>query len=188
MPGNEDVQLSRLMSLVLRHRPAQFGVELDAAGWADLDAFLAALAPTHRCDRDDVLRVVRTSDKKRYEVSSDGCRIRAVQGHTVTVELGHPEAAPPERLFHGTVARYLPSILERGLIAGRRHDVHLSATLETARAVGSRRGDPVVLAVESGAMARAGHVFRRAPNGVWLTAEVPAKFIAILDEAEGREG
>ena len=187
MPG-DDVQLSRLMSLVLRHEPARFGLELDAAGWADLDALLAALGPTRRCERDDVLRVVSTSDKRRFELSSDGSRIRAVQGHSVPVDLGHPELAPPERLFHGTVARFLPSIMERGLTPGRRHDVHLSAAHETARAVGSRRGDPVVLAVESGAMVRAGHVFRRAPNGVWLTAEVPAKFIAILDEAEGREG
>jgi len=181
---NDDTRLSRRMSLALRHRPDDVGITLDAAGWTDIAALAAALA----CGRDDVLRVVRTSDKRRFEISHDGTRIRAVQGHSVAVELGHPAVEPPERLFHGTVARFLESILANGLTPRARHDVHLSSSLETARAVAARRGTPVILIVASGAMARAGHAFTLAPNGVWLVGEVPPQFLAVLDEAEGDQG
>jgi putative RNA 2'-phosphotransferase len=53
--------------------------------------------------------------------------------------------------------------------------VHLSPDVATALVVGRRRAaDVVVLAVEAGAMAAAGHVFHRSQNGVWLTAAIPA--------------
>ena len=50
-----------------------------------------------------------------------------------------------------------------------RHDVHLSPDRETATRVGARRGRPVVLSVDAGAMHRDGHVFHVSANGVWLT-------------------
>ena len=54
--------------------------------------------------------------------------IRANQGHSVEVDLQLEEREPPETLYHGTVERFLPSILEEGLIRGKRHHVHLSRT------------------------------------------------------------
>ncbi len=58
-----------------------------------------------------------------------------------------------------------------------RHDVHLSPDRETAICVGARRGRPVVISVDAGAMHRAGHVFRVSDNGIWLTASVPPRFL-----------
>jgi putative RNA 2'-phosphotransferase len=60
----------------------------------------------------------------------------------------------------------------------RRHAVHLSATRETATAVGSRRGRPVVLRVDARAMAGAGDEFRVSANGVLLTGRVPPEYLA----------
>ena len=71
--------------------------------------------------------------------------IRANQGHSVEVDLQLEEREPPEMLYHGTVERFLPSILEAGLVRGKRHHVHLSKDVETARKVGARRGKPVIL-------------------------------------------
>ena len=48
---------------------------------------------------------------------------------------------------------------------------------ETAIRVGGRRGKPVVLTVDAGAMHRAGHVFHVSANGVWLTGNVPPEFL-----------
>jgi len=171
-----DASLSRLMSLALRHEPGRFGLVLDASGWAGLDDLAAGLSR----ERADILAAVETSPKQRFELSGDGLRIRALQGHSVSVDLGHPDTAPPDRLFHGTVARFVPSILAKGLVPGKRHDVHLSRTPSDAREVGRRRGEAVVFEVDSEAMARAGHVFRRAPNGVWLIGEVPPQFLRVL--------
>lgn len=172
-------RLSKFLSLVLRHDPARVGITLDAAGWTDVDALLAAFAahgePITRAQLEEL---VATSDKQRYAFSLDGSRIRANQGHSVPVELGLPPATPPALLFHGTVEAALPGIRAEGLRKGSRHDVHLSADRETAAKVGGRRGKPVILEIRAGAMAEAGHVFQCSANGVWLTAHVPPGFIA----------
>ncbi|MEU3988140.1 RNA 2'-phosphotransferase [Streptomyces platensis] len=93
------------------------------------------------------------------------------------VDLDLPPAVPPAHLFHGTVARSVAAIREEGLRPMSRHAVHLSPDRETATRVGARRGKPVVLTVDAGAMHRAGHVFRVSANGVWLTSRVPAPFL-----------
>ncbi|AIG75123.1 Hypothetical protein AJAP_11170 [Amycolatopsis japonica] len=67
-----------------------------------------------------------------------------------------------------------------GLRPMNRHAVHLSATVDTARAVGARRGVPVLLAVDAREMTAAGHEFQVSANGVWLTAAVPPEFLRRL--------
>ncbi|WP_407690803.1 RNA 2'-phosphotransferase [Saccharothrix syringae] len=161
------IRLSKRMSKCLRHDPGRVGLTLDEAGWVDLGEFAAALGVTEA----QVREVVARNDKKRYEVV--GGRIRASQGHTVAVDLGLPAAEPPPVLYHGTTDAVAPVILREGLLPMRRHDVHLSATVETAVRVGSRRGRPVVLEVDAAGMRAAGHEFRVSANGVWLTSAVP---------------
>lgn len=176
MPSS--VQTSKFLSLVLRHDPAKVGIVLDDGGWTDVAALLEALARHgHPLTREQLGELVRTSDKQRYALSPDGSRIRANQGHSVDVELDLPEAVPPAKLYHGTVAEFLDSIRVTGLVKGARHHVHLSADLETARKVGGRRGKPVILVIRAADMVAAGHVFFRSANGVWLTDHVPPAFI-----------
>src|SRR5688572_26040197 len=165
---------------MLRHRPADFGLTLESDGWTSVESVLVALA-AQGCPltREGLADLVRASDKQRFALSEDALRIRANQGHSVDVELGHAPAQPPERLFHGTVARFLPSIRAQGLLRGQRHHVHLSALLEQAVVVGQRRGPPVVIDVLAGRMAAAGHVFLLSPNGVWLAEHVPPEFLII---------
>jgi len=170
--------ISKRLSFVLRHRPDSIGLRLDAAGWTDVEGLLAAFAQHGlRLSRAELEAVVATNDKKRFAFSADGNRIRAVQGHSVEVDLQHPVLVPPELLYHGTVERFLAAILREGLRPGRRHDVHLSPDPSTAQAVGERRGEAIILTVLAGAMHADGFSFRRADNGVWLTAEVPPRFL-----------
>ncbi|MFJ5708950.1 RNA 2'-phosphotransferase [Streptomyces sp. NPDC093105] len=176
MDERRTVKVSKYLSKHLRHQPERIGLTLDEHGWTEIDALLAATAahgfPITRAELD---HVVATNDKKRFAV--EGTRIRASQGHTITVDLALPAAEPPAYLYHGTVADRLPAIRAEGLRPMARHDVHLSPDRETATRVGARRGRPVVLSVDAGAMHRAGHEFRVSANGVWLTAAVPAEFI-----------
>jgi putative RNA 2'-phosphotransferase len=168
--------ISRFLSLVLRHKPETIGIALDPQGWVEVDVLLDALrAHGREVTRAELERVVATSDKKRFTV--EGTRIRANQGHSVDVDLGLQPETPPARLYHGTVARFVESIRREGLVRGQRHHVHLSADVATARQVGGRRGAPVVLEVDAAAMVRAGHVFYRSANGVWLTDHVPPAFL-----------
>jgi putative RNA 2'-phosphotransferase len=180
------VRVSKRLSYVLRHRPDSVGVTLDEAGWADIDALLAALAAHGlRLTRDELEHAVAANDKRRFAFDETGTRIRASQGHSVRVDLGYADEPPPAELFHGTVERFLPAILTEGLRPGRRHAVHLSPDVATARAVGGRRGRPVVLRVDSAAMVADGHTFTRSANGVWLTDAVPPRYLSASSSTDG---
>jgi putative RNA 2'-phosphotransferase len=66
------------------------------------------------------------------------------------------------------------------LVKGRRHHVHLSPDVATARQVGGRHGRVVVLKVNSGAMHRDGHAFYLSENGVWLVDTVPPQYVEVV--------
>ena len=173
-----DQTISKTLSFWLRHRPDAAGLTLDAQGWTDTDAVLAALAGEGiDCDWERLLSIVETSDKQRFELSADSSRIRARQGHSVEVALDWPQVDPPEFLYHGTVERFLPAIRAEGLRPMRRHHVHLSPDEATATIVGNRRGKAIILTVRAADMAAAGHAFLLTGNGVWLTDHVPASFL-----------
>lgn len=173
------VETSKFLSYVLRHRPEEIGLELDSEGWSDIDALIAAAARNdRRLDRALIEEVVASNDKKRFAISSNGLRIRAVQGHsTATVQISHQAITPPSVLYHGTASRFVAAILREGLRAGARHHVHLSQEYTTAVAVGTRHGVPVVLSVDAAAMDAAGLSFFQADNGVWLTEAVPPRYL-----------
>lgn len=174
---------SKFLSYVLRHKPKAVGITLDPGGWVEVDRLLEACAwHGRRFSRSELDELVATSPKRRFALSEDGARIRASQGHSVAVELGYAPATPPPVLFHGTTGARLPSVRDKGLQRMGRHHVHLSPDEATARAVGARRGRPVILQIDARAMFEAGHVFFETANGVWLTEEVPAAFIIKLEE------
>jgi putative RNA 2'-phosphotransferase len=173
-------ETSKFLSYVLRHKPEEIGIALAPEGWCDIAALItAATGAGKTIGRELLQEVVVTSDKKRFAISADGLRIRAVQGHsTDNVSLSHIEKAPPALLYHGTATRFLPSIREKGLLAGQRHHVHLSGDAQTAIGVGKRHGTPVVLKIDAQQMLAQGMKFFQAENGVWLTDHVPMCFIA----------
>lgn len=175
----DPVQLSKFLSFVLRHKPDAIGLTLSQDGWVEVDDLLqkANAAGTRFC-REELLRVVATSDKKRFSVSEDGSRVRAAQGHSVSVELGLRPQEPPAVLYHGTATRFLESICSSGLKPQARQQVHLSSDEATAERVGRRHGKPIVLKVDARAMHATGFLFYIADNGVWLTDEVPPKFLS----------
>lgn len=171
-----NVRISKLLALYLRHNPEKIGIRLDSAGWTDVEELLAAMHVT----RAELAEVVAGNDKQRYAFNADASRIRANQGHTVAVELDLPQRTPPDLLYHGTVGKFLDAIRREGLRPMSRHHVHLSATVDTARKVGARRGKPVILAVDAAAMVAAGAVFWLSANGVWLTDHVPPRHLEVL--------
>lgn len=173
------VQYSKFLSLVLRHDPGKVEIELDEAGWVDVDILLPALQKKKPgYTREMLEEVVATNDKKRFVFSEDGKRIRASQGHSVAVELNLPPASPPAILYHGTPDRNIDSIRNQGLLKGKRHHVHRSADEETARRVGMRFGRPVVLTIDAARMAEAGFTFHVSENGVWLVESIPPEYIS----------
>ncbi|MET9203571.1 RNA 2'-phosphotransferase [Streptomyces bacillaris] len=180
MDERRTVKVSKYLSRHLRHQPERIGIALDENGWVAVETLLSAAARHgFAITRAELDQVVAANDKRRFTV--DGDRIRANQGHTVTVDLDLPPAEPPAYLYHGAVARVLDAIRAEGLRPMARHHVHLSPDRETATRVGARRGRPLVLTVDAGAMHRAGHVFRVSANGVWLADAVPPEFLRLRE-------
>ena len=173
------ITTSKYLAKHLRHAPHDLGLTLRPGGWVLVDEFRASsermgFAITY----EELIECVETDDKRRFSFDETGDLIRANQGHSVEVDLQLDEREPPDVLYHGTVERFLPSILSEGLNKGRRHHVHLSKDVETARKVGARRGKPVILTVDAGKMHRDGHKFLLSANGVWLTDTVPPGYLS----------
>lgn len=169
--------LSRYMSLILRHKPETIGISLDEHGWANVNELIAGIAKDNEFNMDILEEIVRTDNKQRYSFNEDKTLIRANQGHSVPVDVELDVMTPPEFLWHGTGEKYVVSIDVQGLIPKSRLYVHLSKDEETAVKVGSRHGKPVLYRVKSKDMARDGYEFYLSKNGVWLTKEVPAQYL-----------
>lgn len=178
-------KISRYLSLILRHKPEVIGICLDEYGWADVDALIDGIAKNNIFNREILEEIVRTDEKQRYSFSEDGTKIRANQGHSVSVNLELQPAQPPELLWHGTAEKYVSSIEKTGLKPGSRMYVHLSSDFQTAQTVGSRHGKPVVYQVKSGEMYRSGFRFYRSVNGIWMTILVPVEYLVPVGMEEG---
>jgi putative RNA 2'-phosphotransferase len=181
MDEQRRIKISKYLSKHLRHEPERLGLTLEAGGWVGVADLLAACARHHfAVTSDELADVVTSSDKQRFAFDDTGERIRANQGHSVDVDLQLEPVPPPNLLYHGTPERNVESILRDGLRKMARHHVHLSPDVATATKVGSRRGKPVILVIDSSAMQRDGHTFFCSANGVWLVESVPPRYLRLL--------
>lgn len=171
------IELSRFLSLILRHKPEVIGITLDEHGWADVYDLIEGIRKKENFDMETLEEIVRTDDKQRYSFNEDKTLIRANQGHSIPVDVELEKAEPPEYLWHGTGQKYVESIDRTGLVPKSRLYVHLSGDYGTAVKVGSRHGKPVIYKVACGQMKKDGFVFYRSVNGVWLTKEVPVSYL-----------
>ena len=158
------------LAFLLRHDKSY---PFDAHGYREVDDLIR----NHGYTMEELLDIVATNNKKRYEFNDDKTKIRARQGHSVNVDVDLRECVPPDILFHGTATRYLDSILKTGINKGTRLHVHLSPDEETAVRVGERHGFPVVLRVKARQMHDEGHKFYLSNNGVWLTDFVAPEYL-----------
>ena len=129
--------ISKYMSLILRHKPDVIGIELDEHGWANVNDLISGIEKDNHGFNFELLEeIVRSDSKQRYSFNDDKSLIRANQGHSVNVDVELKEKEPPEYLYHGTVEKYVKSINQDGLIPKSRLYVHLSKDIKTAENVG----------------------------------------------------
>jgi putative RNA 2'-phosphotransferase len=180
------VRISRFLSKHLRHQPQRLGLTLQPGGWVAVDVLLAAcVSHGMPLSREELDEVVARNDKRRFSFDESGERIRANQGHSVAIDLRLTPVTPPAILYHGTSQAVVGVKVRAGLRKMRRHHVHLSADIPTAIKVGRRHGQPVVFAVDAGAMSADGHAFFCSENGVWLVDAVAPRYLQLLVTADG---
>lgn len=179
MTDERYIRASRFLARVLRHRPMDAGISLDAHGWAQVGPLVRGMRGKVEFSREILEHIVATDPKGRYEFDGHHTQVRARQGHSVPVDVGLERREPPALLYHGTATRLLDRIMLEGLKPMSRLYVHLSSDWETAVKVGSRHGAPVVLEVDAAAMAGEGREFFLSRNGVWLTGPVESRFLKV---------
>lgn len=177
LDDDRHVRLSKFVSGALRHFPEDAGIELDENGWTTYDELVEAVVSRYDwgCP-EHVEVVVETDPKGRFERSGE--RIRAAYGHSVDVELdgGDDGGDVPDTLYHGTARRNVDSIREEGVVPKGRQEVHLSRTVEEARDVGARHGEPVVFEVDTESLG-----VERRGEGVYAVERVPPDVLSVVE-------
>ncbi len=168
--------LSKYLSLILRHKPETVGITLDPQGWISIKELVKAINKHGgNITENSINKVVQNDDKIRYS-TKDG-KIRANQGHSIQIDLGLTPVKPPQFLYHGAPNKVIQSIFDDGLRKMQRHHVHLSTSPTTALQVGQRRGQATLLVIDSELMHQHGYEFFKSENGVWLIDSVPSEYI-----------
>lgn len=169
----ELISKSKFLSLVLRHKPEEIGLNLDTNGWASVEELLSKT----KLSKEELDEIVTTNEKKRFAFNEDQTKIRASQGHSIQVDLDLKPFVPPQILFHGTAISNKDVIAKDGISKMQRQYVHLSPDIKTATQVGMRHGKPVIFVICAMRMHKDGYKFYQSENGVWLTDSVPGKYL-----------
>lgn len=176
MDNKDLTKLSKYFSFLLRHKPEEIGLKLDAEGWASVEELILKTSK-YNLTNEIIDIVVETNDKQRFNLSEDKKRIKANQGHSIDVDLNLEPIEPPEFLLHGTAERFIKSILSEGLQKQKRHHVHLSESNAVATTVGRRYGKLVLLEINTKKMHEDSFLFFKTANNVWLVDKVPTEYI-----------
>lgn len=177
-------QLSKFVSGALRHFPDDAGIALDEAGWASFEDLVGAVESKYDwVGREELAAVIATDPKGRFERDERAGEpvVRAAYGHSVDVDLSTTDGPVPDTLYHGTAPRNIDAILSEGLKPMGRQQVHLSGSIEDAREVGARHDDdPVVLEVDTAAMAADGRDVVKRGRATYTTDRVPPRYLSRL--------
>jgi putative RNA 2'-phosphotransferase len=156
---------------------------MDSRGWVDLLALSDVIHNRHRwADRNLVVALIESDPKKRYEIKNGKARAR--YGHSVNVELDHPENDLP-LLYYGANEEEADRILEVGLRSVSQRYVHLSTTSEKAWHVGTfRTVNPKVIAADATAARASGVKMMTVNDDIVLSEPIPPQFLSILPAKE----
>ncbi|XP_786744.1 tRNA 2'-phosphotransferase 1 [Strongylocentrotus purpuratus] len=173
-----DVRLSKLLSLVLRHRAQQLGFNIYPGGYV-LVKDLLAHKMFKRFTEADIRRVVASNDKQRFSFKTNEetgeLMICANQGHSFDVP--EPELEPItdasrfRTVVHGTYFRHWDQIRRQGLKRMNRTHIHFAQGVPGADGVisGMRRSCQVMIFIDLPAALRGGVKFFLSKNGVVLS-------------------
>ena len=167
MTPKQQQNISRFLSLILRHKPETIHLNLDKNGYVNINLLLLHLKEYGNIDItfEELKSIVDSNDKSRFFISADNKLIRASQGHSVTdIDLQLEPVKPPSVLFHGTSLTNVLSIKQSGILKGNRQHVHLSTDIDIAINVGKRHGEPKALIIDTKKMFKDGYQFFLSEN------------------------
>jgi len=180
----ELVNLSKIISYALRHKPEKYNLVLDGEGWVLTSELLTSIKTIHPnlewATNKSITDIIDQSDKSRFELSDYS--VRALYGHSIPEKIIKEPETPPYFLYHGTTESVIDTIMKNGLQPMGRQYVHLSIDIETAVIVGKRRTKkPIILIINTREANESDIKFYKGNDSIWLSEEIPSEFI-ILEE------
>ena len=164
---------SKYLSYLLRHKPEEAKCTLDNEGYVDVKTLLE--------NTDFTMELLDKLVEKdtRYAFSDDKTKIKAFHGHSKSFGINYKvDNDIPSVLYHGTSERNYELIKQSGMIKSMsRQNVHLSSSEEQAKLIGKRHGKPIVLFIDTKQMIKDGFVFFKSEDNVYLTSDMPIKYI-----------
>jgi len=172
-------ELSEFLNFILRHKPETIKLDLDEYGYASIEKIISnSLAINIEIEKKELLKLVKTNDKKRFVINKWGKLIKATQGHSFPVKLEIPSVKPPEILYHGTLKTLTKTILNEGIKRMKRSHVHMNSAFTKSYIAGGRTSkEPAVLMIQARKMFNDNYSFYPIENNVWLTDFVPPEYI-----------
>ena len=175
--------LSKILSLILRHKPDAFGIHLSNDGFSieTIDVIAKRISDRKGIlfTEDHIRAIVQFDPKGRFEIKNN--RIRALYGHSINVDLNlEPVKNPPDILYHGTPLRNRKHVLEYGILPQHRIFVHLSLNSNDAIEVAKRHINPnefdkriVLFEISTAKLAELGIKLYRPSKVVFITDHIP---------------
>ena len=169
-------RISKLLSLILRHRPDEFGLNMDEYGFIPVDEVVEVVQERYDEATDEAVRdLVADASQHRFEIVDE--RIRALYGHSFFVEMDGEPVDPPAKLYMGTTASAGSRMEADGIRPVDRSYLHLSTNYESAESRSRQSGTPCVAEIlAKKAFEEAGIEFF-ARGEVVLTRQIPAEFV-----------
>ncbi len=168
-----------LINYWLRHHPEEAGIDLDEFGWASIEEILTALRHKDiNVKRADIVVLHKKFHPPKWKIDLENDRIKSAHGHSIPIQYEKTSQTPPEYLYHGTAVQNVESIQKEGLKSMQRQYVHLAETIELAKEVGSRHGEPIIITIETNKLLDNGWIFYKTEENVWLTRDVPPQYLS----------
>jgi 2'-phosphotransferase len=177
-----DVQISKALSALLRHKAEEENLSMDPAGFVLLEEILQHnRIKSHRTTLSDIRRIVDSNDKKRFTLEENPetgkLRICANQGHSIK-KVGNNNLVPlvdrsefPQAIIHGTYMRKLPQIMLSGLSRMKRNHIHFTYDESPNLVIsGMRENCTALIYLDIDKCVNAGIKFFRSANNVILSA------------------
>lgn len=169
MKKNDNIKkIFRQLSHLLRHDKSCI---LETGGWRSVDDIIIKTGLSF----DELCHIITIDIKDRFEFNNDRTKVRALYGHSVSVDMDYVSSVPPTTLYYGTSINADITILD-GLIPRKKNYVRLSIDPDSAANIGASHGSPVVIQIDAGKMVEEDYEFYNPVRGVWLVREVPSRF------------
>ncbi|KAF9306551.1 hypothetical protein BGZ74_005126 [Mortierella antarctica] len=210
-PGSDSptVQLSKALSWLLRHNAESQGIAIRPDGYCLLSDVMAH-SKFKKFTVADVMGVVETNDKKRFEVMEEVMEdkegvvtktfIRAVQGHSIKAveDLGLEALTNPAQIptvIHGTVFSKWDLICQHGLSKMNRNHIHMASGLlgESGVTSGMRKSCNLYIYIDTVKAIQDGIKFFRTSNSVILSdglngdGIIPAQYFLKVVKSSGEQ-